>query len=256
MNAFQATIENPTSLSARRNLRDEWKKDAKPQWELLDAFLLEQDAEFSYQEHCVNRRRIRCLIEAHGREWAGKIAEVARTYSYEMGLVSAMTITGANLVEHGASLFATAPIISLGLESPLCLDEVCRMPQLRQIRWLFVDSANEFDDEAAALLARCENLTTIYHGGAGGPKLATRGIAALLRAPWLMHAIAFGLSTRETSFPAERALHVIGHNGQLYIESEDAYPYWEQARQAAMMDDAQVLQWPPYVEMERLCWTA
>ena len=254
MNAFEIMIAQPGSLQARRELAAEWTTTAHPQARLLSLAMAEHD-ELPRLEAKAARREIRHLIEDHGREWAGRIGELASWYKYELGLISSMTVSGDTMVRYGAELFGLAPIVSLGISQPLRLAEVLKMPQLKQLKSLTLEGESLTEAEAA-LLAGCANLQGLVEGGLNCHALSRAGVQALLNSPHFdnMVACSISLSPEVAQRSPDGRQRLIRLDERWYMQNDvAAAPHWNAAVEAGHQTWNMHVVWPPL--LDDLYWT-
>ena len=250
MTPFENVIANPSSLRCRRNLANFWQEIAHPQGQLLSRVVAERDGLGRFEAKAV-RGEMRELIASHGAEWAGRIAELTIDYTYELGMISSCSVTGEMMVKHGAELFSLAPIISLGINTPLCINDVLRMPQLKQLRELYIGSG-EFDDGSAALVADCESLSSVIAGAIYCKNLTRVGLQALLNNRHWDGLVAMELYAADhlmETIPSGR-LTIMQHEQSWYMQnSHAAGPYWDAAvAEAAQSYSIETISWPPILD--------
>ena len=253
MNAFTNVIANPASIAARRQLLVEWKAEGHPQAQLLELSLaLLEPGKLTMKEDDRFFSLERRLPEKYGREWAGRIADVVQDYRYHLGMISGITLTGEKFLKFGAELCALAPILHLGLCEPLCLEQVCAMPQLQQMRTLFLDG--DSGDHEAALLAACPYLTNLRIG-ALGDRITAVGMQALATAPSLTNVIALDITNNPGAHSSVRGhLFTKQINDSVYLLGPAAVPLYNDAlNEAAKGYNCETPDWPPsYVDV---AWT-
>ena len=255
MNAFENLITQPGSLQARRELAAEWTAAAHPQAKVLSLAMAEHDG-LPRLEAKAARREIRHLIDEHGREWAGRIAELTTSYDYELGLISACTATGTTLVEHGAELFSLAPLLSLGVSDPIHLAEVLKLPQLKQLKGFYVESMI-FNDSDAALLANCANLRGLIKGSIDCRGLTRVGLQVLMNSAVFDNMVACYMTMPEHllqgGLPNGRQ-SLIKLDEHWYLQNDvAAAPYWNAAVEAGHQTWNMYVVWPPL--LDDLFWT-
>lgn len=256
MHAFENVIMQPRSLQARRALAVAWTATAHPQAKVLSLAMAEHDG-LSRFEAKAARREIGALLDAHGREWAGRIADLTTSYDYKLGLISACTATGSTLVEHGAELFALAPILSLGVSDPLHFAEVLRLPQLKQLKGFYVES-KVFNDSDAALLAKCTNLGGLIKGSIDCRGLTRAGVQLLVNSPVFDNMVACYMTIPERLLQdgiASGRQSLIKLDDHWYMQNDAAAAsYWNAAVAAAHQTWNMHIEWPPL--LDDLYWTA
>ncbi len=254
MNAFNKVIAQPSSLQARRELAAEWTKVAHPQARLLSLAMAEHDGLPRLEAKAADREMDH-LIEEHGREWAGRIGELASWYKYELGLISSLTVSGDTLVRHGDELFALAPIVSLGISQPLRLAEVLKMPQLKLVKSLVLEGES-LTEEEAVLLAGCANLQGLVEGALNCHALSRACVQALLNSPYFDNMVACGISlspeVAQRSPGGRQRLMCLDE--RWYMQNDvAAAPYWNAAVEAGHQTWNMYVVWPPL--LDDLFWT-
>ena len=255
MNAFENVIANPSSVEARRQLANYWLAIGHPQGQLLSRVVAEK-AGLPLDRVWDVRDEIRELIEEHGGEWAGRIAELTTSYDYELGMISACTATGTTLVAHGAELFSLAPLLSLGVSDPIHLAEVLKLPQLKQLKGFYVES-RAFNDSDAALLANCANLRGLIKGSIDCRGLTRAGLQVLMNSPVFDHMVACYMTMPEHllqgGLPNGRQ-SLIKLDEHWYLQNDvAAAPYWNAAVEAGHQTWNMHVEWPPL--LDALYWT-
>jgi hypothetical protein len=157
---YEQVLASPRSTSSRDALARYWRDAKDPRAELIERQLRVHHYVPLDESYRVDME-IEKLIEEHGRAWAGQVAEIAKRYSFRLGAVSGIVISGTKFVEHAAQLVALAPIIELHLTLPMDLASVCRVPQLEQIALMSIEGGAWLGDAEAAVLARCPHFTNL-----------------------------------------------------------------------------------------------
>lgn len=257
MNAFRNVIEHPSSITARQQLAAEWMRAGRLQGTLLSKVLAVKARDLPLHAMDDARDEIRERLDAHGREWAGRIADLTTSYDYELGLISACTATGKTLVEHGAELFALAPILSLGVSDPLHFAEVLRLPQLKQLKGFYVES-KVFNDSDAALLAKCTNLGGLIKGSIDCRGLTRAGVQLLVNSPVFDNMVACYMTIPERLLQdgiASGRQSLIKLDDHWYMQNDAAAAsYWNAAVAVAHQTWNMYVEWPPL--LDDLYWTA
>ena len=242
MNAFENVIAHPASVEARKQLASYWMAIGHPQGQLLSRAVAEK-AGLPLDRVWDVRDEIRELVDEHGREWAGWLAEIVSYYKYHLGMIGGITLTGEQFVQHGARICAHFPIIHLGLSEPLCLDTVCKMPQLAQMRSLYLGAVG---DSEAALLATCPYLTNL-RSGALGKHITAVGMQALAASPYVGKVIAIDVTGNPGASSAVRGLLFTKQiNDSVYLLGPAAIPLYNDALdEAAKGYNCETPDWPP-----------
>ena len=243
LDAFQNVIANPASIAARRGLAELWTREQHPQGRLLFLELRDRFSDLAWDAHLQDRKEIRELVDEHGREWAGWLAEIVSYYKYHLGMIGGITLTGEQFVQHGARICAHFPIVHLGLSEPLCLDKVCTMPQLAQMRSLYLGAVG---DSEAALLATCPYLTNL-RSGALGKHITAVGMQALAASPYVGKVIAIDVTGNPGASSAMRGLLFTKQiNDSVYLLGPAAIPLYNDALdEAAKGYNCETPDWPP-----------
>ena len=257
LDAFQNVIANPASIAARRGLAELWTREQHPQGRLLFLELRDRFSDLAWDAHLHDRKEIRELIEEHGGEWAGRIAELTTSYDYELGLISACTATGTTLVEHGAELFSLAPLLSLGVSDPIHLAEVLKLPQLKQLKGFYIEST-AFNDNDAAIVANCANLRGLIKGSIDCRGLTRVGLQVLMNSAVFDNMVACYMTMPEHllqgGLPNGRQ-SLIKLDEHWYMQNDAAAaPYWNAAVEAGHQTWNMHVEWPPL--LDALYWTA
>jgi hypothetical protein len=231
----------PRAVQARRELARYWRDHGDPRAELIERQLREHDGLGMLSWETVPRE-IKRLIREHGREWAGKIADLTNDYGFGLGLVARINIAGDEFVKHAADLVKMAPIVHVVMEPPIDLVAVASVPDLSQICTLFVRSGPWLNDAAVTAFANSPNVRGMREIGFAGGEITQDGFAALAGSVHLPRLISIDV-TDNPGAEAGRLGTLIEH--RYYLLGPDSGPYWELAYQAAMEDYQAHLAWPP-----------
>ena len=265
MDPFENVIANPNSLRARELLRDHWLAIGNPQGKLIEAELaLRGHGTYTFKEREHLGALSARLVAKHGREWAGRIAAWSPSLggrNYDLGLLSFVNITGDDMLKHGEEIFRSAPILNLGIRAPLRLAQVLQMPQLKQLRSLFIQGESAFLDQEVKLLAACPSLANLIAGGAELQLISGDGLRTLQNSPYLRNLIAFNVTLPDGYQPLPGPLSFVQHEGRWWLQnSELAAPYWQAAADAASLacssqtyTEEYKVHWPP--NLDALIWT-
>ena len=152
--AFSDVLARPWSIAARRALLHEWTRTGDPRSELLAHELALHDGPI-IDSADDTRVAIDSLLRTHRRAWIGRVGELAETVRIDYGLPAAIGIRGDALLDHAQELFSIAPIIQVTVTPPVNVAALLKLPQVSQLRGLFITG---MVDEDARLVAKCAAL--------------------------------------------------------------------------------------------------
>ena len=200
MKAFDRVMAEPASLAARYALLAEWKATHHPQAALLENQLAYR--RYAYQDRSTAPARaldaeIGNLIAAHGREWAGRIAELVTGYTFHRGLVAQVELPGARFLEVGAELLALAPIQHVNLKGGISgdvIEALAKSPLLAKLSSLHVDGAGEaLGDRGASAFANSPQVANLVELSLWHDAIERPGVEALAASKYLATAKYVGL---------------------------------------------------------------
>jgi hypothetical protein len=202
------------------------------------------------------RREINSLLAKHGTEWAGRIADHADSYSFDLGLVTDISIRGDRLLEHKREIFRAAPILRLVVSPPMDFDELCNMRELEQIRSLFIAGGDLVGDREAALIANCGHLRNLQGLSLQG-NVGEAGVRVLASTHCLQSIVYVDLTgnpcTREPFDLPAGGLKLFRHYDEFFtLLSPQAEPLLDTAIRESSSLYSQSFFWPPSVD--HLAW--
>lgn len=244
--ALQKVLANPHSVTARRELARHWRAINTTRALLIEKQLDEHDRMDGWWER---GDEIRELLEQHGREWAGRVAELAERYRFELGLVAEITIKADVFLAHAAELVAAAPIVHLNLEGPVDMERLVATPALAQMSTLTVAGGPWLDDAAAEALAGAATARRLRVIDLSGGNITDRGMVALAGSPNLRDIVYIEL----TGNPCQHGGQPVDTqlvNDRYYLMGEAAWPHMQAAHRAAVQsyDPMNLILWPPLPE--------
>lgn len=241
MNAFERVIAQPRSISARRELAREWRMAGDPRSDLIERQLRKHDGLGMLSRETVPGE-IADLIERHGREWAGKIAELTLGYSYELGLVSRIGVHGDVFVKRAAELVRMSPIIHLGLRPPLDLAAIASVPDLAQICTLSIAGGPWLNDEGVIAFANSPNIRGMREIDFSEGQITQKGLSALVSSPYLGDVISIDIT--DNPGPTSGRLGTLIER-RYYLLGRKADPYLAKAFEEASQSYTGGISWPP-----------
>jgi uncharacterized protein (TIGR02996 family) len=147
--------------------------------------------------------RERELREAHGKTWAGPLADLVTSYEFRRGFVERVTLPAGTFRAKGRRLFELAPVRDVRLlpvPGGPRLDEVAGCPHLARLAALDLQGWNLFDDGCEVLvnhLIQLDGLTGLNLRKTG---VGARGLTLILDSPKLPHLHTLDLSENRTYF--------------------------------------------------------
>jgi uncharacterized protein (TIGR02996 family) len=125
------------------------------------------------------------LLSLFGTSWAGELFQHVYSYSFRRGFVEEISVEGRMLLSHADRLFDDAPLrLVRVIGARAVLDDLLRIPQLRQIHSLHLTGCG-IGDEGASLLARCPMLYHLRTLRLGKNTLSDQAVEALTESPCL-----------------------------------------------------------------------
>lgn len=241
-------LSNPHSVRARRQLAEFWEKAACLQGRLIRLQL--EEYEGYLDEDWSRSDEILDLIEKHGREWAGRIAELTRTYRFELGLVASITIESEVFLEHADEIVTTAPVVHLSLVGPVDMQRLVAVPAFAQLSTLRMRGGEWLDDAAVEVLAEARTARRLRAVELCGGNITGRGLDALARSPNLRD-VAYIDLTGNPCEDGEHQTQAYRINKRYYVIGDAGLPYLEGARRAAIRsyDPMSLVYWPPLAEL-------
>jgi hypothetical protein len=239
MDALERVLMHPRSVPARRALALQWQQSGDPRFDLIDRQLREHDGLGILSRETV-LDEIDDLIQRNGRQWAGEIAELTNSYSYELGLVASINIDGDRFVEQASELISVAPILHVAIDPPIDLAAIAGLPELTQLSTLSVLAGPWLNDESVVAFAASPNIRGLRVIDFQGGKIGERGFQALSTSPHLKNIVYVKLAGNPC---ASLATNV---DDRAYLVGEAGLPYLREAYEAAAMSDTgTVHEWPP-----------
>ncbi len=195
MDAFARVLAQPGSLAARVALAAAWRALGDARADLIDKQLalreLHARGDFASPRPKALDRDIREILARHGREYAGRVADLVQAYEFRRGLVAHVTVSGERFPEIATELFALAPIQHLNLVEPLGdLARVLATPELAKLVTLeCVRMGDAFGDAGARTLARSPNVAGLRWIDLMSDGIGEPGVEALAASPHLTNAL-------------------------------------------------------------------
>lgn len=193
MKAFDRVMAEPASLAARYALLAEWKAANNPQAELLEQQLADRlftgpnrRSDEAWQVmHAIDR-----LLREHGREWAGRVAELVTRYKFHRGLVAQVDLPGDRFLEVMPELLSLAPIQHVNLHAPFApIAELAESPLLARLSSLRLEGAGAAcGDRGAIALAGSPHVVNLVDLGLADCAITRAGVDAIAASPYLTSA--------------------------------------------------------------------
>jgi hypothetical protein len=182
MNAFDRVMAAPASLAARYALLAEWRAAGNPQAELLEKQLL-----WSPRVQYERRAEIDALVKAHGRVWAGRVADLVVGFKFYRGLVGRVEVSGERFLHVGEELLALAPIQHVQVVKPLAsIEAVAASPLLARLSTLGINRfGDEVGDRGAIALAHSPHVAHLVTLELWRNAIGRDGVEALAASPYL-----------------------------------------------------------------------
>ncbi len=189
MTALDRVIANPRSLGARYALLREWEAGNDPRAELLDYQLRQRKGRWELWSP------ISDLIRDHGRQWAGRVADLVDHYKFHLGLVGEVTLSGEKFLEIGAELFELAPIQHVNLKHPFGpIESIANSPLITRLTSLSICGAKaEFGDAGARVIAAASAVSHLSCLSLNDNEITRAGVEALAASKYLAKAKYVGL---------------------------------------------------------------
>jgi hypothetical protein len=187
------------------------------------------------------------LLRTHGREWAGRLAKLVNTYTFELGLIAQVTIDAATFVEHGEELVRLAPLLHLLVDAPVDLEKLCAMPMLRQISTVIFEGGDWIGDREAEIFASSPNVRGVRVAHLTGGRMTSTGLRMLSASPNLPDLVYIDVTGNPCTDRAHRGVTATEINDRYYLIGAAGLPYLDKARAAAAVsyDVFNLSEWPP-----------
>jgi hypothetical protein len=177
------------SLAARHALLDEWRASGDPRAALMEKQLAYREIAWANRSTKPARQldnEITKLIAAHGRAWAGRVAELVDDYEFHRGLVGEVTLSGDRFVQVAAELLELAPIQHVNLVAPISMSAVAALPQLAGLSTLHADAlGGAVGDAGAIALATSPHVRNLAQLSLRGDAITRAGVDALASSKFL-----------------------------------------------------------------------
>jgi hypothetical protein len=192
-------------------------------------------------------REIKELIAKHGREWAGRVAELATGFDYEFGLVSGIVITGEAFIRHNEELVAAAPILHMAVRAPVDLAALAATPALRQVSSLAVEPGPWISDEAVVRFAASPYVRRLRAVDFINGQVTEAGLRALATSPNLHDVVYIELTGNPCEETGPRGVHGQVIMDRYYHVGDAGRPYLAEAYDKAMSTYSVMTidNWPP-----------
>ena len=111
---FQEILAHPDDDLHRRVYAD-WLEEYGDDLERAEFIRIQCDLETHLDDSCRKQlmKRERELLAAHERAWAAPLRGIVGSWHYRRGFIERVTMTAANFLSHGKTLFCLAPVRSL-----------------------------------------------------------------------------------------------------------------------------------------------
>jgi hypothetical protein len=199
VDAYQRVLANPGSIAARKALAAAWHAAGDARADLIDKQLAVRDLDLAkdYSSPLAKRLadEVKQLVAQHGRQWAGRVADLVEGYRFHRGLVAQVTVSGQRFPDVASELFTLAPIQHLDLVAPLGdLNRVFATPELKKLVSLeCARHEDAFGDAGANILARSRNVASLRWIDLMRDAITEAGAGALAASPYLEHAVYISL---------------------------------------------------------------
>lgn len=195
MDAYQRVLAQPGSIAARKALADDWRARGDARADLIDKQLALRDLhvrkDFASPRAKSLDAEVKQIIAQHGRQYAGRVADLVEKFEFRRGLVAHVTVSGERFPKVAGELFTLAPIQHLNLIAPLGdLSRVFGTPEFKKLVTLDCTRHEaSFGDAGANVLARSPNAASLRWIDLMSDAIAEPGIAALAASPYLEHTL-------------------------------------------------------------------
>ncbi|MEO8550763.1 MAG: hypothetical protein ABI678_12345 [Kofleriaceae bacterium] len=246
---FQTVIRCPRSVAARTALLAHWLETNDARAELLRLSLVAHLTEPGLSGEEGNDAAY--LVYKRGKELAGAIAGIVKTFDFELGLVAATVIPAIDLQADARRYFDAAPLIALGVSDPADARDVVNNPALAQIVDLDFRGRG-IDDELARAIAVSDQMAEVRILDLSHGTITHAGLEALTASTKLPNLI----SLEVTGNPCETAVNEV--EGRYFWIAPAGRTLWQKAFHDQLLSSAAwstaSLTWPPV--FDTYAWTA
>ena len=189
--AYERVLREPGSLAARAGLLAVWKVAGDPRAELLEIQLELREryarGDWSSDRSNFLHGRVGAITRAHGRAWAGEVADLVSSFTFHRGLVARVDLPGERFLAVAARLFELAPIQHVRLLAPLGdLEAIASSPWLRHL--VSIDLSGHgaaVGDRCAIALAQSPQVIALRWLALDHDDVGAAGVEALAASPYL-----------------------------------------------------------------------
>ena len=148
---LKAILANPDADEPRDRLAELWMRAGDPHGDLI---AVQMKLARRQGNGPLLRRRERELINQHGREWAGGLADLVDRFYFRRGFVELIKLEASAFLRHAETLYGLAPIRHLTLTGAHAVAaELFASPHLSRIVSIDLDRCGLTDDDAILLAA-------------------------------------------------------------------------------------------------------
>lgn len=238
---WETVLADPDDPAPRIGLALLWRRRGDPRAELvrIELALAAQDEATGQRDPVLMRRR-RALLDRVGHRAAGPVVELVDGYDFHRGFVGEVRLPVDRFLEVADRLLRTAPVQHLDLTAPHTrLAELLRSPHVSRMVSLSLAGLG-LDDEAAADLARAEQLRSLRWLSLAHNRIGRPGVDALAESPVLA-----GLSVLDlTGNPCDPVPRPSGRDLDGRISAVEHPTPWDGPVPAWLAHPAQPEQWP------------
>ncbi len=174
---YTAVLANPDADEPRDRLAELWIRAGDPRGELISVQMkLARQQDNGPQL----RKRARKMIEKHGRQWSGGIADLVDKFYFRRGFVEHIKVEASVFLQIAETLYALAPIRHLTLTGAHAVaNDLFASPHLSRIVSIALEHC-ELTDDDAILMAASPHLSRVRWLALGWNEIGRPGLDAIV----------------------------------------------------------------------------
>ena len=146
-----AVLANPDADEPRDRLSELWMRTGDPRGELISVQMKLARQQGNGPQL---RKRAREMIEKHGRQWSGGIADLVDKFYFRRGFVEHIQVEASAFLQIAETLYALAPIRHLTLTGAHAVaNDLFASPHLSRIVSIALEHCGLTDDDATLMAA-------------------------------------------------------------------------------------------------------
>ncbi len=171
-----AVLANPDADEPRDRLAERWMRAGDPRGELISVQMKLARQQGNGPQL---RRREREMIERHGRQWSGGIADLVDKFYFRRGFVEHINVDATAFLQIAETLYGLAPIRHLTLTGAHAVaNDLFASPHLSRIVSIALEHCGLTDDDAI-LMAASPHLSRVRWLVLGWNEIGRPGLDAI-----------------------------------------------------------------------------